>query len=221
MKDPNEQGLAGVPITLMGNGMEWMTYTGVNGSYEFENVAPGTYEVIYMKPENVIYNGMTTRSITIGADGGVNDDNQNFALGGLKPSATSAIDILARNHLKSSVSIAEISDGGREGAVVSLGADGISNFIMAGEGFEEVRFADVRSINGSETDAALLTVLTESGEVKSALIPHDNAITSSDGLTMRFFGGMDDFPFQDRGSNVTTFDDFKSAIDQILSEDDE
>ncbi len=65
MKDANESGLGGVAIQLIGNGMTYMEYTDIHGGYEFTNVAPGSYQVVYDAPANVIYDGPTSMSINV------------------------------------------------------------------------------------------------------------------------------------------------------------
>ena len=219
MKDADEQGLGGVPIKLMGNGMSFTAITDINGTYQFQNVAPGSYQVVYDAPSSVILGGPSMMSVTVGAAGGVIEEHMNVALLGLTPGATSAVDILARTYLNSSAQISLLSNGGREGAVVSFDSSGKSNFIMAGEGFDGVKYADVRMVNGSDQDVALLTVMKENGEIMQAHIGKDQAVASGDGTTMRFFGGMFDFDFQQISQNASSYDDFQHAIDQILSDD--
>ena len=100
----------------------------------------------------------------------------------------------------------------------SLESDGTPNFVLAGEGWEDTRFADLRKIDGSDTDAALLTVLQEDGDVLSALIPHENAISGPLGTTMRVFGAVDDLPFSQYSDGVSTVEAFRDAIDDILAD---
>jgi len=216
-KDANEQGLGGVPVTLRGNGMSFTAYTDLTGSYQFANVAPGSYEVEYIAPPNVIPNGPATMPITIGAAGGEVEDDMNFALLGLTAESTSSIDILARTYLNRNGEIATISNGGREGGLVSFDSSGQSNFILAGEGFEGVKFADVRTINGSSQDMALLTLLTDNGDVLNTMVSRDRGVMGPNGSTLRFFGGREDFSFQNAAQNVSDFDSFQAAIDQILA----
>ncbi len=217
MKDSNEQGLSGVAIRLVSGDMTLTTVTDLDGKYEFANVGPGSYVVSYDPLPNVIQDPMAPMSITVGPSGGSTFDDMNIPVLGLTPEATSAHDILARTYLNSAQTVAAISNGGREGALVSLGANGASNFIMVGEGFDNARFVDVRSIEGSQTDAALLTVLRENGDVVSALVPKEQALAGPDGLTMRLFGGLDDLPYQTFRQDVDSVEGFQAAIDQILA----
>jgi len=218
IRDANEQGLGSVPIMLIGNGTTLTAFTEIDGSYEFENVAPGNYQVVYNPPANVISNGPESLPVNIGAAGGVTADEMNFALFGLTPSSSSSFDILARTYLNNNGSVAALSNGGREGGVVSFGADGRSNFVMVGEGFADVRFVDIQSIAGTDQDVALLTVLRENGDVLTTQVSRDRTLASPDGNTFRFFGGLDDFTFTPAGENIDSYDDFQTAIDQILAD---
>lgn len=216
-KDAGEQGLGGVQVRLSGGGLSWTAVTDLNGHFNFANVAPGTYQVEYMAPPNVILGGPSTIPFTIDAAGGVSEDDLNFPLLGLTAESTSSIDILARTYLNRQGGIAQLSNGGREGGLVSFDASGQSNFILAGEGFDGVRFADVRTLHGSSQDMALLTLLMENGDVLSTTVSRDRGVMGAQNRSLRFFGGLDDFSFQNTARNVNDYNGFQAAIDEILA----
>jgi hypothetical protein len=156
-------------------------------------------------------------SIDIGPAGG-DTVEVDIPLLGLTPAAAGAYDLLARTYLNPAIVAAALSNGGQEGMFVSLDSDGATNFVMASEGFDDVKYADVRTIGDSDTDAALLTLLKENGDVVSAIVPKENANLGTDGAFLRLFGGIDDFSFATYDEDVSEFEDFRAAIDEILAD---
>ena len=219
-KDENEQGLGGIPINLSNGDMTWTAITNLDGHFDFEDVAPGSYTLTYDPIPDVIHGPVVPMSIVIGPAGGEAEE-VDIPLLGLTPAATSAHDILARTYINSVVAVAALraaGGGGQGGLFASLDSDGKANFVMAAEGFDEVKYADLRTIDDSDTDAALLTLLKEDGDVVSAVIPKENVSLGPDGEFLRLFGGTADFSFITHDEDVTGYEEFEAAIDEILGD---
>lgn len=231
VKDADEKGLAGVAIRLSsaatanstGQAVGVTALTDLNGSYSFENVAPGTYQVTYDVPDSVIFvneagqqiTGTVTETVVVGSQGGVVSTGNNFAAIGTNGSLNT-VDILASSYLRTNASIAQITEDGREGGIVSLDANGNQEFFAAGSGFEGIVFGEL--VLNSERDAALLTVIEEDGDVMTARLNSEHFIVSNDGTGVQFFGGLNDFDFVNADTDLVQqeFANFRNAIDQVL-----
>jgi hypothetical protein len=169
----------------------------------------------------VIYVGASQLPVNIGSPGGATVANMNFPVLGTQGSALSTVDILASSYLRTNATISQISNGGREGGIVSLDASGNQNFIVLGSGFDDpsdpAKF--VQLVLNAERDAALLTVVQEDGGIMSARLSSDHFVVSADGLGVQFFGGLNDFEFFDSSSSAIEqeFANFRNAIDQVLA----
>jgi hypothetical protein len=138
-----------------------------------------------------------------------------FALHATQGDALDTVDILVSSYLRTSVTMAQISDGGREGGLVSLDANGNQNFLIAFSGFEDAVFAEF--VLNSQQDAALLTIVEEDGDVLTARLTEDHFVLTPNGRGVQFFGGMNDFNFFEAdGSAEQEFANFRNAIDQLL-----
>ena len=103
-----------------------------------------------------------------------------------------------------------------QGLFASLNGSG-SNFVIVGQGFDDVKYASIEMLSGSDQDIALLSVLLENGNVLSTNIQRANALLGPNGDSVQFFGGIDDFDFIQHSQNVDTYGEFMSAVDEILS----
>jgi hypothetical protein len=219
LKDADEKGLTGVQIQLVSQTTGETVaavFTDLNGDYSFENVAPGDYNVVYDVPSSVIFTGSPEHAISIGSAGGATETDMNFALLGTTGSAMQTVDILAASYLRTNATSAQISDGGREGGVVSLDSEGNQNFLIAGSGFESALFAEV--VLNQNRDAALLTIVEDNGDVLTTRLSNDQSVVSRDGTGVQFFGGRNDFEFANADADLIEqeFANFRNAIDQIL-----
>ena len=69
LKDPDENGLPGVTVRLIGeDGEAFSTEIGIEGSWLFDAVMPGTYHLEYTLPENAIFATVTAGGNTISGD---------------------------------------------------------------------------------------------------------------------------------------------------------
>ena len=124
------------------------------------------------------------------------------------------VGLLASSYLRTDATIAQISDGGREGGLVCLDSNGQQSFIVLGAGFENIEFAELE-LNEAH-DAALLTLLTDDGERISAVLTEEFFVVSGDKCGIQFFGSLNDHVFAESGSiDSTAFDDTRTAVDDF------
>ena len=70
IRDDGERGLAGVTVRLIGEeGEAFHTEIGEDGTYLFDAVMPGTYQLEYVLPENAVFARQTSRGNTITGEG--------------------------------------------------------------------------------------------------------------------------------------------------------
>ncbi len=220
--DAGEDGLAGVVVRLTSSGtqntggieVDRVVLTDIRGNYTFGNVQPGSYEIEYEIPENVVYLGETRFDFEASAEGG--NVSLNFAALGLSGGLNN-LDILSSSFLANNGLVSDMSDQGRQGGSVALGEDGAQELLVANAGFDGVRFAEL-ALNGTQ-DAALLTILMEDGTVQTAQLSQDFFVVSNDGTAVQFFGGIEDFDFADSPSELLAqeFIGYLDAIDAILA----
>ncbi len=226
IKDEDEKGFASVRIKLVSDNnytnspIEREVLTDSEGNFEFTNVVPGEYKVVYEHPEQVRYEGPGEYDVSIPALGDVQRSDLNFGLIGTKGAAMSSVGLLASSYLRTNATIAQISDGGREGGLVCLDETGQQSFIVLGSGFEGIEFAELE-LNATK-DAALLTLLTEAGELRSTILTDEYFVLSNDQCGIQFFGGMNDHFFTENGStDGTTFDNTRTAVEDYQDNNNE
>lgn len=225
VKDADEPGLGGVAVSMTsaanqnssGVAVSASLITDLNGSYSFTNVAPGTYTITYDVPDGVVFTGVKTEQVVIGASGGAALSGP--ALGAISlGGALSNLDILASSYLTANQSMSLLSDSGAQGGQVVLDSSGNQELFVASLGLAGIRFAEV-ALNAQQ-DAALLTVIENDGTIKSARLSSDHFVLGHNGGAIQFFGGLEDFDFAASPSNLITqeFATYRNAIDKALSE---
>ena len=225
--DADEEGLGGVEVRLVsaanenstGVAIEQTILSDLDGKFTFDNLAPGVYHVIYDVPNTVIFVGESNLLHTIPEGGDVDLTNANFPILGTKGSALENVDILASTYLRTNATMDQISNGGREGGVVSYDAEGNQEFVMAYSGYEGIKFAEL--VLSGDRDSALLTIIEEDGDVMTALLSSDHFVVSRDGRGVQFFGGMNDLDFVDAsemGAVEGNFPNYRDAIDRVLAD---
>lgn len=223
VKDDDEQGIGASEVVLTssaannvtGQDIRQVVLTNAEGLYAFDNLAPGQYEVTYDVPEEVIFVGAEQKVVTIEAPGGVDVNELNFPVLGTQGSALDNVDILASSYLRTNATIMQMSDGGREGGTVLLEEDGALEFIVLGDGYESIVFAEF-TLNDAK-DSALLTILEEDGDLLSATLNTDHFVLSEDGCGVQFFGGMNDLNFVDSTAAVgAEYDMYRDAVDRFF-----
>ena len=216
VQDPDESGLSGILVTLTNaSGTSLSTVTDLSGAYSFTGLAAGEYTISYDVPSSVIFLGSTS--------GSFNTEDASAAVPGLNAigldGGLASLDILVSSYLSSNQSMSASSDGGLQGGTVALDGDsGNQELFVAGLGLSGVRFAEI-ALNANR-DAALLTVIEDSGSVRTARLSGDQFVVSNDGTAVQFFGGMEDFDFSTSAEDLVTqeFVTFRNAIDQILAQ---
>ncbi|QEG02501.1 Serine-aspartate repeat-containing protein D precursor [Stieleria maiorica] len=220
VKDADEKGLAGVTIRLhevtsSGETPVASVLTDMNGAYSFTGIFPGTYVVEYDVPDSVHFTGSTRGRIVISDAGGQSASGPMLDAIGLI-GVQQRLDLLAKSYIAAGIIDTSELPEGLGGGSVHLNADGTMKMFVAGEGFDP-EFAEV--VLNDARDAALLTIIDAvDGKVKSARLNLDQFVVTSDGLGVRFFGGMDDFDFVETSEELVQdeFEDYRNAIDKII-----
>jgi hypothetical protein len=218
-KESDERGLGGVDVHMisLATGQTIATaITDADGFYEFGNVAPGQYEVGHDIPDEAILSVSPTElPVSIPSSGGVVVSPVNFPILETAGSVLNTLDILASS-FRGDHGL-EIGEKGREGGIAKLDEDGNLEFIVLGSGFDGITNAEL--VLNAERDAALLTVIDEFGQVRSALIDSEHLWVSSDGMGVQFLGGLNDFVFFDTDSPLNDgFDNFGNLVDQVMKD---
>ena len=224
INDADEPGLSGVTVTLTsasnqndtGAAITASVLTELDGSYAFTGVAPGTYTVTYEIPDGVVFLGSTSGQVVVGSAGSAALTGPSLGAISLG-SALSSTDILASSYLAANQDISIISDGGAQGGQVALDQNGNQELFVASLGLDGVRFAEL-ALNAQQ-DAALLTIIGDDGSIESARLSDNQFVVSNDGLSVQFFGGLEDFDFAASPDDLLTqeFENFRNAIDQLLA----
>jgi VCBS repeat-containing protein len=216
IKGPGEPAYAGVQVTLTpSTGPARSTSTDLQGNYSFTNVPAGTYTIDYTLPSGVMVDGGTNFTGSASGSGAV--PGPVVSIIGVQ-GAISNMDILASSYLAGNDDMSAISDGGLQGGSALLDTAGNQELFIAGLGLDGVRFAEL-SLNENQ-DAALLTVLEDDGDIRSARLSEDQFVISRDGTAVQFFGGLEDFVFVDQTEAELSqeFATYRNAIDEVLSQ---
>ncbi|MDE0862898.1 MAG: VCBS domain-containing protein [Rubripirellula sp.] len=219
VQDDDEKGFASVRIKLVssdnytGSPIEREVLTDSEGYFQFTNVVPGVYQVVYEYPDEIVFIGDDALDVMIPALGDVHQDDLNFGVIGLQGAALSTVGLLASSYLRTNATMEQLSNGGREGGMVSLGDDNEQSFLVLGSGYEDVQFAEVELV-GSNFEFALLTIVKENGERHSTMLSDDYFVLSADNHAIQFFGGMNDLVFS--AADPTEGDAHRKAVDDYM-----
>ncbi len=216
--DDDEDGLSGVRVHLRssaannttGQDINLKTLTDAYGKYVFEGVPPGTYQLEYELPSQVVHVGSKTMTIVVDPADGTPFPPLSFAALGLSGSLAS-MDIIASSYLRENGEIANDSNGGAEGGTVKLRADGSQEMIVLGEGFEGADFVEFVLNEGKDAGAITKVV---NGVRSTATVSGDRFVLGLDGCSVRFFGGLDDFIFND--TLVDEFPALGTSVDEYF-----
>ncbi len=221
IKDSTDQGLAGIQVRLLDSSGQLVSTvrTDIEGSYSFANVSAGTYTVSYVLPDTVIANGPTSSTVTVAANGAVTGGTPNMTLLGTQGSAIETVDILASSYLRTNKTVSSMSDGGREGGLVSMDSAGVQQFLIVGDGFEGASSVEF-VLSNSGTSALLIIVEAGASSPSIARLNSENFVVSSDGRGIQFFGGIEDFSFVNTDTELIReeFSNFQEAIDRAMAD---
>ncbi|MEL6105665.1 MAG: cadherin-like domain-containing protein, partial [Planctomycetota bacterium] len=216
--DADESALGSILVRLLevtadGESEIDTTLTDADGVYDFPSVNPGTYVVEYVIPDSVQFSGSTRETIQIGETGGTVNGPMLGAIG--MTGTMHQLDLLVQTYI--AAGIIDTSDLPEDlgGGAVQLNADGTQAMFLTGA---DVEFAEL--VLNDSRDAALLSIINDSGEVLTARLSNDQFVATSDGLGVRFFGSLDSFEFTSSPDDLVTseFEDFRNAIDQVLAD---
>ncbi|WDQ16180.1 Ig-like domain-containing protein [Rhodopirellula sp. P2] len=224
VRDSFEKALGGVAVRLvspasdndLGEDIDLVVLTNLDGEYTFEDVAPGRYQVIYNLPNNAVAAGEAVDGIIpieIGSEGGASPVGT-FAFASLGDAGQGNSSILSTNTNGSNGVPAGVEDG--EGGFVSFGSDGGQSMFLAGSGFEGVEYAELAM--NRNNDAALLTIIEEDGDVRTAQVSGDHLRVNASGTSVQLLGGVNDFDFDASLEDLveSEYPAFRDAIDMIL-----
>jgi hypothetical protein len=224
VRDAGETALGGVPVRLvspasdneLGEDIDLVVLTNLDGEYTFEDIAPGSYQVIYNLPNNAVAAGEAADGIIpieIGSDGGASPVGM-FAFASLGEAGQGNSSILSTNTNGSTDVPDGVEDG--EGGFIWLNSSGAQSMFLAGSGFEGVEYAELAM--NRNNDAALLTIIEEDGDVRTAQVDGDHLRVNASGTSVQLLGGINDFDFETDLDDLVEgeYPSFRDAIDMIL-----
>ncbi len=212
-RDADEYGIGGVTVRMraVGSSTVRTTLTDAHGDYIFAGVAPGTYEVEYVLPNNAVIIGSSVSTVVVGATSPAPDVLPVLGFTG----SLGNIDILASTYLSGS---SLVSSGGRmEGGKFGLGSGGTQEMFVLLEGFEGIEFAEF--VLNADHDAALLSLVDGDGTVQTALVGEDAFVLSPDGRAAALIGAKSNFDFQQSVDDVLgqEFPGFGDSVQDYLA----
>ncbi len=228
-----ELALGGVVVTLQGTAFGvpvFDTYiTLADGSYHFDNLAPGSYTVSFENPAMWL-DGLDTAGalgdkdglannnsfgIDLASPGGANATQYNFSVLGLQSGYSSILERLASRYFLTNNGSGVQAN---EGLYSTVGSDNSQQSIALLDGYEDILFAET-VLNAAGTEV-YLTVVTDNLEVKTAKIGKGRFFTSHDSagnIVIRILGGMNDFAFTSVGSVPATR--YLDAVDSVFAQE--
>ena len=222
IKDGFDVGIGGLQVRLVSSTGATVAAvrTRLDGSYSFNDVAPGNYTVVYDVPDTLQTIGSTSADLIVDPDSGSSTPTApSLTLAGTTGTATEAVSLLSSSYLRANQDISTLSDGGRQGGLVTLDESGVQEIFIAGAGFEDVVTGEL--LLNSAGDAALMVIVREgatSAEVAS--VGSDHFVVSANGRGVQFFGGEEDFNFVSVNADPLEiqFAGFVEAVDRVLAD---
>ena len=242
--DPNEAGLEMASVRLISSAADNVTgididvelMTDSRGDFEFTNVPPGVFQLRFDLPIMAIdgtdFAGTRGDSdslqnqftFEIQQPGGQIAEDYNFTLFGFTGRAGSSMDLMVSNYLYSNPDLNQQSGGGAMGARALLDSTGMQQWFSARGGFEDVRYGEI-NVNQAG-DIVSLTVVTNSGDILTGIVPAARRIVVKDPTTGQFivhiFGSVESMGLRPDGSvdeSDTGLLRYQDAVDALLAQD--
>lgn len=216
-----DRGIGGLQVRLVSstNVTVASVLTDLDGGFEFTNVAPGDFSIVYDIPDTLRVVGPTSFPVSVDPNVSTSPSTPVLNVAGTQNTGLETINLLSSNYLRRNQAISEMSSGGDQGGSVSFDAAGNQELFIAGDGFEGVNYGEV--LLSSFDNSAILVIARDGGsEVEVAALTSDQIIRSSTGRSLRFFGGMEDLDFAPAGQDAVSVDlaRFQAAVDRALLE---
>lgn len=202
--DNNERFLSGVPVRLVGTALgepvDVTVYTLADGTYSFENLAPGNYRVIFTPPSDMVDGADITGShgdsdnvtnqfsINIVPPGNVQATGYNFALSGLELKYALQLDSLASPYYSRDVSLRT------HGMFGLIRPGNNAGWTAAMEGYDDIAFAEM--VLSSDGTKLVVSVVNHNEEIFTTVLSRGQfvKITDDSGNTLvRVLGGYSKF----------------------------
>jgi hypothetical protein len=218
--DGPERFLGGISVTLTGTSLgQSVTPQSVltlsDGSYSFEDLGPGSYQISFQAPTFMLPSPSTgtSQSIAIAEPGGLTVET-NFAVLGLRAEYANWLGQLASSYYYSDPSMIY------RGALFAVGADNSLHWGMKLDGFSDAKFTEAVF----DGNALLFTMVDADHRVHTArLNPGQYSfIRDSAGNTLvRVLGSMGDFDWNpvDRDAPPFSAENYLSAVDQVFTQE--
>lgn len=232
--DENERFLGGVAVrltgTALGEPVNITTYTLADGSYSFDNLAPGNYSVIFTPPTDMVDGADVTGShgdadslanqftINIAPPGNVQATDYNFALNGLQLKYALQLDSLASPFYSRDVSL-------RTNGMFGLIRPGNNvGWTAAMEGYDHIAFAEM--VLNSDGSRLVLSVVDHDEQIFTAVLGRGQfvKITDDSGNTLvRVLGAYNKFTWNKVSITATppiTAAKYLDSVEAIFAQED-
>ena len=232
--DPNERFLGGVAVRLQGTALgepvDITTYTLADGSYSFDNLAPGNYRVIFTPPTNMVDGADITGShgdldtvanqftIDIAPPGNVQATDYNFALNGLQLKYALQLDSLASPFYSRDASL-------RTNGMFGLIRPG-NNFgwTAAMAGYENVAFAEM--VLNNDGSRLVLSIVDHNEEIHTTVLGRGQFVRVTDdsgNSLVRVLGAYNKFTWNKVSITATppiTAAKYLDSVEAIFAQED-
>jgi Bacterial Ig domain/SdrD B-like domain/Dockerin type I domain len=233
--DAAERRLGGVKVTLTGVALgvaisPQTIKTLADGSYSFDDLAPGRYVVSYDKPAYMM-DGKDTAgpagdadtlnnqfTVEIAQPGGIDGSGYNFGVVGIEYGYGRALDLLASRYMQGNLAAAH------NGAYVAIGADNSLLWFSQLDGFNGILYGEaVLNSNGTNLQ---FTIVDGSSRIYTASLNANQFVVTADAASgnriIRILGARSSINFQEVNffaPPVVNANRYFDAIDEIFAQE--